>query len=466
MFQPWRLKLRQAEEALRGGRLDDACRLLSEGQLREYQPALALVTQLADELARRGQRRLAGGDTQAAWHDLAAGARFGDSREAVDLLRQELLRHALLEAERYVAAGNPQAAVESLSEVVAKVPGSREALVLRQAALKVEAARRHARRGRFAEAENELTEALALRPEMASLGELRQQYRSRAEQSRRLAQRLHEALGSQQWTAALTAADEILEFAPESNLARDARHRAWAAVGTQLAESYAPPRAQPPLARLVEGGDTNQAHDTQVATLPTRGTPGPRFLLWVDGVGGYLVCQGSRITLGRPDPDGYVDVPILGDLSTQHAAIRREGESYIFEPFRAARLNGRAVTAPTMLPDAALIELGSSVRIKFRRPHALSGTAVLEFASNHKTQPAADAVLLMAESCVLGPSARDHVVCRQWPQDVVLYQQNGQLACRTKGQFAIDGNEQKERGTLTLSSSVVGDAFSLKLEEV
>lgn len=466
MFQPWRLKLRQAEEALRGGRLDDASQLLAEGQLRDYQPAQALAARLAGDLAERGQRRLAGGETAAAWHDLSMAERIAHGQGAADSLRQELVRLTLRESESYVAAGNPQAAIERLSDLLSRVPENREALVLKQVAHKVEAARREARRGRFADAESQLTEALALRPEIASLGELRQQYRARAEQSRHLSQRLHEALGTQQWTAALTAADEILEFAPESNLARDARHRAWAAVGAQLAESYSPPRARAPMARLVENHDTNQAHDTHVSTPQVRTTPGPRFQLWVDGVGGYLVCQGDRVTLGRPDPDGYVDIPILGDLSTQHAAIRREGESYVLEPLRTVRLNGRLVTEPTTLPDAALIELGASVRIKFRRPHALSSTAVLEFASTHKTQPAADAVLLMAESCVLGPSARDHVVCRQWPQDVVLFRQDGQMACRTKGKFAVDGTEQTDRAALTPSSSVVGEAFSLKLEEV
>ena len=44
MFQPWRIKLREVEEAIKSGRLDDASRLLLDGDLRQYYPAQKLVT--------------------------------------------------------------------------------------------------------------------------------------------------------------------------------------------------------------------------------------------------------------------------------------------------------------------------------------------------------------------------------------------------------------------------------------
>ena len=41
----------------------------------------------------------------------------------------------------------------------------------------------------------------------------------------------------------------------------------------------------------------------------------PRCILWVDAVGGYLVCLGDEIVLGQAIPGTTVDVPILADLS-------------------------------------------------------------------------------------------------------------------------------------------------------
>ena len=52
--------------------------------------------------------------------------------------------------------------------------------------------------------------------------------------------------------------------------------------------------------------------------------PKGRFLLWVDAVGGYLVCLDDRIILGRAGPDSPADVPLMGDLSRNHATLIRE----------------------------------------------------------------------------------------------------------------------------------------------
>src|SRR5262249_58334744 len=40
-----------------------------------------------------------------------------------------------------------------------------------------------------------------------------------------------------------------------------------------------------------------------------------RFLLWVDGVGGYLVCLSNRVTFGQATGDAPVDVPLFADVS-------------------------------------------------------------------------------------------------------------------------------------------------------
>jgi hypothetical protein len=191
-----------------------------------------------------------------------------------------------------------------------------------------------------------------------------------------------------------------------------------------------------------------------------------RFLLWVDGVGGYLVCESNQVTLGQPVPGSQVDVPILGDVSRRHAQIRRDGEAYLIDPLRPVRLDGRTIERPTSLVDGNLIELGHNVRLRFRRPHPLSATARLEFVSHHRTQPAADAVLLMAESCVLGPGANSHVVCRDWTGELVMFRQGDRLQCRRKGPFEIDGNPVCDKGSLAAASQVVGGDFSLSIESV
>lgn len=191
-----------------------------------------------------------------------------------------------------------------------------------------------------------------------------------------------------------------------------------------------------------------------------------RFLLWVDGVGGYWVCLGDEVTLGQPVPSGEIDVPILGDLSKRHARIRRDGEGYLIEAFRPVRVDGRRVERVASLTSGSLIQLGDAVRLIFRRPHALSATARLDFVSRHRTQPSLDAVLLMADSCVLGPKPHSHVVCRDWPSEVVLYRHDDELYCRTRVPIEIDGRGCKDRGRISRNSRIVGERFSLSLEGI
>jgi hypothetical protein len=165
-------------------------------------------------------------------------------------------------------------------------------------------------------------------------------------------------------------------------------------------------------------------------------------------------------------PDSVVEVPLLADLSRHHATIRRDEEGYTIEPLREAWLNDQHIGGLTWLNDSNVLRLGSALVMRFRRPHSLSATARLDFISNHRTQPSASAILLMADTCVLGPAPHSHVVCRDWPCEVVLYRQHGGLLYRSGAPVSIDGRAAAQQGTLTSRSHVVGEEFSFSLEEI
>ena len=191
-----------------------------------------------------------------------------------------------------------------------------------------------------------------------------------------------------------------------------------------------------------------------------------RFMLWIDAVGGYWVCTGNEITIGQPGRPVGPDVPILGDLSSSHARLRRDGEGFIIEAVRETWVDGSAVRDVGWLRDGSQIQLGPSVRLLFRRPHALSGTARLDFLSRHRTQPSTDAVLWMADTCILGPKRHGHVVCRNWSREVILYREADALYCRSDGMLEIDGVARKGHGPITRNSRVEGEGFSFNLEAI
>jgi hypothetical protein len=189
-----------------------------------------------------------------------------------------------------------------------------------------------------------------------------------------------------------------------------------------------------------------------------------KFLLWIDAVGGYWVCLGNEVILGQAGPIGQADVTILGDLSGQHARIRRDAGGYVIEAIREVWVDGRPAEPLAPLCDGSTIVLGRSVRLVFRRPHPLSMTARLDFLSHHRTQPSSDAVILMADACILGSKPQCHVVCRELAHEVVLFRQEDRLLCRVSGPLDIDGVACSGPTQLRLDSHLRGDHFALGLE--
>ena len=215
----------------------------------------------------------------------------------------------------------------------------------------------------------------------------------------------------------------VLASVPEHPAARQARARAWqqiAAIGPagarwphrsarapQAAPVFSPdsePKGQPgePAAAaredivwlsgnanreagsqpVVPGPDGNARAGAASPAAGPRRMPGPprpmaraeaagpkgRFLLWVDAVGGYLVCLDDRILLGRAGPDSHADIPLMGDLSRNHATLLRNGDGYSLQAHHASFINGKPVVKQAVLHDGDVIRLGSTVELEFRQP--------------------------------------------------------------------------------------------------
>jgi hypothetical protein len=261
-------------------------------------------------------------------------------------------------------------------------------------------------------------------------------------------------------------------MAPRHAAANQARRRAWKAVGMDVTQLHKGRRAQGPVSlafdnagRVGRRSTHPVARASEVDTVAGNEHP-QRALLWVDAVGGFLVCLDDTIVIGQPSPGGPIALPILADLSRRHAVIRRDAGAYVLEPLQATHVDGREITGPHVLADNELIQLGDNVRLRFTKPHALSATARLTLESHHKTQPSADAVLLMADSCVLGPNRHCHIRCHDWERDVVLYRQNDRVFCRADEPLAVDGVAAAGESEIQPGVRVEGEAFSFAWETV
>lgn len=203
-------------------------------------------------------------------------------------------------------------------------------------------------------------------------------------------------------------------------------------------------------------------------TVPANGklvTSEPRYLLWIDGVGGFLICMGSRVTIGQATHESHVDIPLYADVSRLHASLTRDSEGYMLEAIRAVLLNGRTVER-ALLRSHDQLTLGNGCQIEFHMPVPVSATARLDVRSGHRLALAVDGILLMADTLVLGPGSQAHVAIPDLDQAVILYRQKDGLAVRYGGNLSVDGQRCQERALLRPSASVTGDDFALAIEPV
>lgn len=196
-------------------------------------------------------------------------------------------------------------------------------------------------------------------------------------------------------------------------------------------------------------------------------TPAGNYVLWIDQVGAYIICLGDCVTVGGPATgDAAADVPLLANLSRRHVTFLRSGERYVLHAHAPASVGSRPVHEKSDLSDGAELVLGASVRLKFRLPSVVSGSARIEFLSDHRPARAADGIVLMSDTCLLGPSSDNHIRCPQWPVSLLLFRREGQLWIKGRDDLFIDGRHSPEGGLLESGRLVSSSDVRFQIERL
>ena len=523
MLGHWRIVLRQAEEAARAGRFDEAYALANRPDVMDHHHSVQFRGRLALDLIARATRRGAVDDLAGAINDLDLAERIGAPPDSLAAARLSLADRVADEVRVDLDAGEPDRVLERIEELARHKIGGPSLRRTREIAEAWQSALAEGRRGEFGRAHEQLDRAERLAAGAGAIAAQQAVALAKTELENRQkgaapkVEALYLTLSEGKWPQILAAAEAVLISVPEHPAARQARTRAWqqiAAIGPGTAAQWPqrgaraaqaaamvdagsegdtaePGRNAEPegiiwlsaatkevgSAPLAPGGEAPSPAHSPRPVLPRRpsapprpltrvetGGPKGRFLLWVDAVGGYLVCLDDRIVLGRAGPDSHADIPLMGDLSRNHATLVRNGEGYLVQAHHATFVNGKPVVDQAVLHDGDVIRLGSTVELEFRQPSPVSATARLSILSRHRLPLAVAGVLLMAETCIVGAAAQAHIPAPALKNPVVLYRQAGALWCRAVGAFDVDGRTCASRAPLTLQSSVLGDGFSFSLE--
>jgi len=439
------LALRQAQEALKNGRLEEAHRILCQSAAQGHKKSFELLQQVIRGFVERGERHLRQDDAEAAWHDLLQAELLDRDNRDADRLRQALVRLGLAEVRALLQTGEPGRAAETVGRLRERSVRQPELLLLDEAAKGWLQARDQAARGEHARALELVERVRRLLPGTAEpLNRFRAELQANHDRFAGLVKQLHEASEAARWRDVLELADQVMAIAPQHPEARRARGMAWKSV--EPVTVVTPSSVPLPPAKEDERAEASQ-----------------RFLLWIDGVGGYLVCLANRVTVGQATPDGYVDVPLYADVSRLHAALTRENGSYVLEAIRPVQVNGQAAEKALLRPNDR-VTLGTTCQLQFRQPAPVSASARLDMTSGQRLPLAVDGVILMADTLLLGPGQQVHVTVPDLKHPVVLYRHKDGLGVRCPGPFLIDGQRCQERGLLRPTSSVSGEDFCLALE--
>lgn len=197
---------------------------------------------------------------------------------------------------------------------------------------------------------------------------------------------------------------------------------------------------------------------------------GQSHLLWIDGVGCWMLCTGDTVTIGGPSTGSSnketANIRLMANLSRRHVQFQRQGEGYVIDPIAETRVNDRSIYEPTSLGNDYNLKLGISVELNFRIPTVLSSSAVIEFKSGHRPGRSIDGIVLMSDNCLLGSSRDNHVCCPDWESTLVLFKRDGQLCCKSRSALTINDKPVKDYATLESGSVISGEDLRFRIERI
>ncbi len=200
--------------------------------------------------------------------------------------------------------------------------------------------------------------------------------------------------------------------------------------------------------------------------IPVARSSNERYMLWIDGVGAWQLSVGTEFLIGAlTREDAAADICLMANLSRQHATLQRIGEDWFIQPHQSTVVSGRTVTRVASLRTGDSICLAERVRLGFRIPSVLSGSAVIDFESHHRPAQTVDGIILMTDTVLLGPRKDHHICCADWPDLVVIYRQEGQMRCRSKAALTVNGERVRDSALLNDGAIVSGEEFRFRIEK-
>ncbi len=473
-------ELSLAHRSIASGKLFDAVQCASRSSLDQSLGGRRLLRRLVDALLAQAADEISSGKFSLAWKSLSAAASVALARDLDRVSKEtsELVELTIDQAESYLVEGKITQAMRLINEVLVRDIPDWRATQINDVATRLKTAEQLSAAGDCDQCVQRLREAKNLRPDLAYLDSRIATCELRKNQIAGFTQRLKKALLADDLVEVEKTCRQLLVIAPNYKIAQDAHRRVLdirkkkTSVGVRNTVYAGSTQSSEQAAETAIPPASEKSHEGPVGAVDNPDAPTSRsmseqtFMMWIDGVGGYLVCPAARNTIGQAVTQSNIQIPMLGDLQRRHCRIETVERSHFLQPLGNLTLDGKITSKPQQLRNEQVIGLEGGVKLKYTRPHPLSGSARLDFLSRHRTQPWSDSVLLASGPLILGPDPRNHIYCPRWPWDLIIFQRDGQWYARTRGKLEIDGVVHKAEGPFQLNSRIIGEEFTLSFEPV
>lgn len=498
------LQLKQAETALADGRLDEACQLAAQSEVREHRGGQKLIGRIVAALLKRGDEHLSNDRFDEANRDCRAADRLAGNKPEIARLREQVnsklkdnaIKHQ--QRDQLVRAARQEfqrGAISLGGRMLAQLDGDSQAeAVSRELQLRRESADANVQRVEDAlrqpthdAAFRELTQLKQDFPNHPKFEDLLNQLSTsvgkqldelvnagRLDKVQALLQRAGSLVSCSCHLSETSAAMDQLQLAADAVRGGQFRHAAntltrmatilpkakWivaAVKDAKLTADTAEALCAGPLGMLelgmVEsvprqlparnGAHRNRQPNVQPqAFAKTNVGNTDRCLLSVEGVGSFLVLRHPLVRIGSGSSTRTNDIGLMNAGSLPAISIERVQDDYFIRSERPISVNERK-TSEKLLTNGDRIALNRRCHLKFLLPNPASTTAVLELSTAKLKRPDVRRVILFDESIVMDQTRAAHVMLQQAEPPVVIVSRNGSLTAKPMGRGVTTDQIQK-----------------------
>ncbi len=189
-----------------------------------------------------------------------------------------------------------------------------------------------------------------------------------------------------------------------------------------------------------------------------------RFILQIDGAGSYLVLRSRCVTVGALSTTPRPTLRLQAHAGIPIVCLERSDDDYLLLAERPVDVAGSPTTR-CLLADGHTMAIQGSYKLRFGRPNAASGTALLTPTGVRLADEEATHVLLMDRDILIGGGRANHIRVRGVDGRITLFLRDGGLRVRASQPAEANGRQIERDEPLPIHVSIRVGNLSFVLKE-